>query len=505
MVSEPFEMRAFSFPTATVRTAIAPPRVATSRVGSAPVATARVATNQTGVVIVTTPLWLDLASSTGNSVTVPPATGTYSSRGSSVGTGVLSPASAVGVGTAGEPGVAAQPVTVAAGVDTGIDSVRRMSGVSLLAGLSRLSIGDISTFVAEFPGQVDSLLAVPPAASEVTGWWAGLGGTERSSLLAAAPRLVGNLDGIPFRERGRANARFLSQSLTEVGDRLTGSLDDGTRETLTREQAVLTQVEAALQPSEGGPHRSLIILDTVGGGRAAIALGNPDTAAFVSYLVPGMNYAVEAQIVNWTATAEALYEEQRTVLAERAATGRRSGGTSLAVVSWIGYEAPDLFSVGGLDHAIIGADFLEKYSQGLRADRVGDQPYVSLFAHSYGSTVALTALSRGSFEVDALVLVGSPGSQIQSVDSLGVAGGNVFVGKADWDPAVNSAFFGSDPGAESYGAHPLGVYGAHDRLTGAWLAGSLGHNAYFDRGSESLHNMALIGTDNADLVTNGSE
>jgi hypothetical protein len=477
-------MRSISLPAVTIRASIVPTPA------------------QSGVIIVSAPLWLDLASSTGTSSTVPPGAVASSGRGSTVG----SPVAAVGVGTAGEPGVAAQPVTtVAGGVDSGIDSVRRMSGVSLLTGLSRLSIGDISTFVAEFPGQVDSLLAVPPAATEVTGWWTRLGGTERSSLLAAAPRLVGNLDGIPFRERGRANERFLRQSIADVQDSLSGAIDDASRDALTRKIAVLTQVEAALRSSGQGPHRSLILLDTVAGGRAAIALGNPDTAAFVSYLVPGMNYAVESQIVNWTATAETLYAEQRTVLAERAASGGRNRAASIAVVSWIGYEAPDLFSVGGLDHAIVGADFLEKYSQGLRSDRADNQPFVSLFAHSYGSTVALTALSRGSFEVDALVVVGSPGSLIQSVDNLSVAGGNVFVGKADWDPAVNSAFFGSDPGAESYGAHTLGVSGARDRLTGTWLAGSLGHNAYFDRGSESLHNMALIGTDNADLVTNGSE
>jgi hypothetical protein len=86
-----------------------------------------------------------------------------------------------------------------------------------------------------------------------------------------------------------------------------------------------------------------------------------------------------------------------------------------------------------------------------------------------------------------------------------VAHRNVYVGEADWDPAVNSAFFGSDPGAASYGAHKLGVSGARDRVTGRWLEGSIGHNAYFAPGSESLHNMALISTDNAKLATDGSE
>ena len=446
-----------------------------------------------------------------HSRTLPVVTARFSAAPAPMGVIILSTPLRLVLAVSGEPEVAVQPATSVqpaspvAGADASLDSVRRMSGSSLLAGLSRLSVGDISTFVTEFPGQVDSLLAVPPAATEVTAWWTGLDGTERSSLLAGAPRLVGNLDGVPFRERGRANVRYLGQRLAAVDHRLAGTLDDAQGNAATRERAILTQVRAALRSSDGGPRRSLILLDTVAGGRAAIALGNPDTAAYVSYLVPGMNYGVEPQIVNWTATAEALYAEQRAALAERAAGDRGSGAASIAVVAWIGYEAPDLFNVGGLDHAVAGADFLEKYSQGIRSDRAGDQPFVSVFAHSYGSTVALTALSRGSFEVDALVLVGSPGSQIQSVDSLSVANGNVFVGKADWDPAVNSAFFGSDPGAESYGARPLGVSGARDRLTGTWLGGSLGHNAYFDRGSESLHNMALIGTDNADLVTNGSE
>jgi len=108
-------------------------------------------------------------------------------------------------------------------------------------------------------------------------------------------------------------------------------------------------------------------------------------------------------------------------------------------------------------------------------------------------------------EVDALVVVGSPGSAIQSAAKLKVTDENVFVGKADWDPAVNSAFFGSDPGAASYGARVLGVHGGTDSVTGDSLAASVGHNDYFKPGSESLHNMALIGTDNAELVTGDIE
>ena len=388
------------------------------------------------------------------------------------------------------------------GTSVDVATLPTMTGAGLLVGMSQLSLGDLSAFVAGHPAQIDSLLASPPASKTVTEWWSGLGGESRTSLSTVAPRLVGNLDGVPARERGRANLRYLGDAVSE----LKAGLSEATgpeRARVTRELAVLDQVRAALRPSEGGPRRSLLLLDTAAGGRAAIALGNPDTADYVSYLVPGMNYGVREQLVNWAATADDLYAEQSAVLAQRAPHGERPA--SVATIAWIGYETPDLFSVGGLDRAEAGADFLEDSWLGVRSARGAEQPYLSVFGHSYGSTVSLTALARGSVGVDAFVMVGSPGSGIQSVDELAVTDGNVFVGEADWDPAVNSAFFGSDPGAAAYGAHTLGVDGARDSVTGKWLNGSLGHNAYFTPGSESLHNMALIGTDNAKQATDGSE
>ncbi|MFP3415843.1 alpha/beta hydrolase, partial [Bacillus sp. SIMBA_074] len=101
----------------------------------------------------------------------------------------------------------------------------------------------------------------------------------------------------------------------------------------------------------------------------------------------------------------------------------------------------------------------ERTLEGIRALRTSDQPYLSVFAHSYGSTAALMALERHSVTVDALALMGSPGSTAQSVAGLSVTGGNVFVGEAPLDPVVDSAFFGSDPGSPSYGAKKMGVSG----------------------------------------------
>lgn len=390
--------------------------------------------------------------------------------------------------------------------DVDVDSLKRVSGANLLKGLSRLTPAEISNFVARYPAQIDAVLAAPPAAEQVTGWWAGLPAETRTSLTASAPRLVGNLEGISLRDRGRANLGYLATSTAEVKTELAATKPGNARDVLTRKLAVLNQIEDAVTSrGTGGPVRSLVLLDTSGGGRAAIALGDPDTADYISYLVPGMNYNVHDQIVNWSTTAEALYLEQRKVLKSLRANNPVAGRGSVATIAWIGYEPPDVFSVGGLDRAEKGADFLEASWHGLRESRESDQPFLSVFAHSYGSTVTLTALARDTVTLDALVMVGSPGSAIQSASELPVANSAVYVGEADWDPAVNSAFFGSDPGGVAYGARPLGVTGSTDRLTGAQLQGSLGHNEYFKAGSESLHNMALIGTGNARLVTNGSE
>jgi hypothetical protein len=409
-----------------------------------------------------------------------------------------------GTATAGR--FTASAASVAAGPSSvDVDSLRQASGINLLAGLSQAGQADLSAFVARYPGQINAVLAAPPAASQVTGWWEKLPTATRASLAAATPRLVGNLDGIPLRERGAANLRYLGQSVADLKSQVKQTNDSGKRAALAGELAVLTEVTAAVRPTKNGPERSLVLLDTTRGGRAAIALGDPDTADYVSYLVPGMNYSVTDQIVNWSATADDLYREQKKVLRTLRALDSRSAPRTVATIAWIGYEAPDLFSVGGLDRAERGADFLEDSWLGIRSSRANDQPFISVFAHSYGTTVTLVALSRQSVELDALVMVGSPGSAVQSARKLPVSGGRVYVGEADWDPAVNSAFFGSDPGSRSYGAQTLGVSGARDRISGAWLHGSIGHNEYFKPGSESLHNMALIGTGNAKRVTNGSE
>lgn len=375
-----------------------------------------------------------------------------------------------------------------------------MAALSVMSGLGSV---EISAMLAQNPANITTLLAAPPAAAAVGGWWRDLGPSQRQTLTTSAPRVVGNLDGIPFRARNAANLHYLDSSFSETRERLAEKISTEERGILSTQLAVLTQVQAAVDREAGKPSRYLVQLDPTDGGRAAIAVGNPDTADYVTYLIPGMNYGVQEQMVNWAETAEALRAEEESILRLHRVPGERM--PTVAVIAWIGYQTPDVFTVGGLDRAERGADQLESAWKGLRVTRGDKQPRINVIGHSYGSTVSLVALARGSMVADSLVLVGSPGGPAQSVNELFVTPGQVFVGEADWDPAVDSAFFGSDPGGAEFGANRMGVSGARDAVTGRWLESSVGHNAYFTPGSESLHNLALVGTNFAKLVTGRSE
>ena len=108
-------------------------------------------------------------------------------------------------------------------------------------------------------------------------------------------------------------------------------------------------------------------------------------------------------------------------------------GKTVATVAWIGYETPHLLTVGSLDLAYQGAEYLTQDIEALQSLRDGTEPFVSVIGHSYGSTAAMLALQRRTFQIDAFAVVGSPGSDAQSVSALDVRGGNMYVGEAAWD------------------------------------------------------------------------
>jgi hypothetical protein len=354
------------------------------------------------------------------------------------------------------------------------------------------------------PSTLADLVATHASATEVANWWASATPAQQRALIASSPEAVGNLEGIPYQVRDAANRSYLSDTIAGIESRIaSGSVGRAASEDLQAQLHMLQQVAAAVETGDSGLVRSLINLDVSGGGRAVIAVGDLANAHYVSYLVPGMFYSVDSEIGSWAGAADQLAADQAAWL-ERLAPNQYTGddylgahdaSADVATVAWIGYQTPTVVNVASLDLAREGRDALTRSLLGLDAIRSADadKPYLSILAHSYGATAALLALQENDVTVDALAMVGSPGSPAESVGQLKVRDGNVWVADASWDPVSSTGVFGSQPLSPEYGAHHFGVGGAVDPLTGASLAGSVGHVDYFTSGSESFRNMALIG------------
>ncbi|WUF59221.1 alpha/beta hydrolase family protein [Streptomyces decoyicus] len=99
---------------------------------------------------------------------------------------------------------------------------------------------------------------------------------------------------------------------------------------------------------------------------------------------------------------------------------RQRGGDSTAVVSWLGYDAPEtdasMATTGRADPA--GGD-LRSFTHGLRESHQGERAHMTVLGHSYGSTVVGVGASHGGgLDADAVVVVGSPGMAVDRAKDL---------------------------------------------------------------------------------------
>lgn len=413
-----------------------------------------------------------------------------------------------------DPNVGPQPGTVdIAAARVPAARLPTLHGIELLDQLALLERSELGTFVTRHPESIRSLLTHAPAASEVAWFWAQTSEAQHRKLLSAAPELIGSLQGLPYAVQDAANRTNLTDAEAGIRSRLAAGVGRAVRDELTKRLHMLDQVREALKVGDSKNPRSLVSLDVSGEGRAVIIVGDASTADYVDYLIPGMFSDVDTQIVTLANGADAIATRQQTWIKKLNPGVPESQLPTVATIAWIGYQTPNVVNVASMQLARQGQASLTQSIEGLRAERAarvttapdgtvtpGAQPFVAVLAHSYGSTAAMLSLQDDDVSVDALAIVGSPGSPARSANELKVTNGNVWVGAAETDPVPETGIFGSQPLSAAYGAHRFGVDGATDPMSRLALRGALGHNDYFVAGTESLRNMVLIGINRGDLV-----
>jgi Alpha/beta hydrolase len=342
-------------------------------------------------------------------------------------------------------------------------------------------------------------------------WWDSLTLAQQVAIMAAHPQRLGNTDGLPAEVRDEANRLVMADDLEELeAKEAAGTLTDEEERALANIRKVISNIEDReehIDPITGEhTHTQLYIYEPYafdGDGRVAIATGNLDEANHVAVMVPGMGTNVQGMGAGRSLN---VYDESRW-----------ASGDSVAVLDWVGYDAPsgtsldnpDIIGVVNQDMARAGAELLAEDVEGLRASRGDDPAHLTVIGNSYGSTTA--GIAAGEFDLDAddLVLTGSPGVPVGDAGDLSTGHDHTWVGSASRDlvtslgttgwvdptgiladeiPGVE--LMGNDPSEDTFGANRFQAENV-DRGDD-WNTDD--HSRYYDQDTESLYNIAAITT-----------
>ncbi|WP_409184910.1 DUF6308 family protein [Amycolatopsis sp. VS8301801F10] len=208
---------------------------------------------------------------------------------------------------------------------------------------------------------------------------------------------------------------------------------------LTKEDVIKAKLKSldAIDATIAKGERQLLTLDTSGERvKAAVAVGNVDTAEHVAVFTPGFTSTVDGSLKGYDNDMQNLLTQSQGI---SNVYGNHGG---VAAVTWIGYEAPQTAdvlnpdeSVGSDNLAKIGAHKLDGFLNGLGASHdIHNQPlHLTALGHSYGSLTTGIALQQPTPVHDAVVF-GSPGLDMQTPNDLKVPQGHLFSEWSDQDP-----------------------------------------------------------------------
>lgn len=371
------------------------------------------------------------------------------------------------------------------------------------------------------------------SAEDVNEWWSSLSRDEQQALIDAHPAELGNMNGIPAAARDQVNRAVMADDIARVAD-VADSADVSTQEVVdhpkrygltaqdvtrfsnaTRTQNGLN-ITAGETRLDGRSNRPVMLwaYDPQafnGQGKAAIAIGNPDTVTDTAVVVPGTGSSVKD---GWLEADNATNLYDQMVLA--------NPGEQTSVIAWMGYDAPDSptdlrIATPGLARA--GGDLLAADVNGLSATRVdGVGSHVTVIGHSYGASTVADAFAGSGMHASDAVLIGSPGTDLagSAADFHLPEGGNVYVGAASSDPVSWLGQAGPIPDIINDGLNnPLGAEAGLGRDPAGDGFGSVrfdaevvgrdsldfgDHSKYYTPDSESLRSMTDIAAGKADTL-----
>jgi pimeloyl-ACP methyl ester carboxylesterase len=358
-------------------------------------------------------------------------------------------------------------------------------------------------------------LQVPPlgtSAEAVNRWWNSLSADQQSRLITQHPAELGNLNGVPVVVRSEVNRAVMNDDLRRV-EELAASRRVGVDDVLADPRryglpaVAITRYANAFRTRQGLNVPDAFLLkyqpeDFGGDGSAAIAMGNPDAAANTAVFVKGAATSVREGSLAQSDAAR-LYQESA-----RADPGKRT-----AVVTWLGYDAPDNWFDPALwepNLARSGGQVLAADVNALAVTHEGAPAHTTVVGHSYGSTVVADAAARYGMRANDVVLIGSPGTDLaRSAADFHLAGGHLYVGAASgdvvtWSPpqvsgpgliGVSFGGLGNDPAVDGYGSTRFKA-----EVPGNSVNPVADHLHYFDDGSESLFSMSDVVSGHGDAL-----
>ena len=326
--------------------------------------------------------------------------------------------------------------------------------------------------------------------SQNAAWWRALPEERKRFLTEHCPDTIRHLDGLPATIRNEANRNALYGYVDAYGTKRQGALADA-KEAFEKAEHKLDLLTHQVTPADrmlAGPifastaltaarkeyARTAEIYDSLKAihdqidsskradaylldfnydaahnrSTAIVSIGNPDTASYVSTLVPGIGTNVHERLGHYMDINDRL----------RAQAGQAGvDPNKVATISYLGYVAPEgpglkLYQAADISYADEGAPKIARFMEGLRAsgNTNGHSFTNTLLTHSFGSTTggkAMTQVAKGV--VDNLIMCGSPGSGVQSINQYNIPAGHVYESSVPEGDIVQDlgfdSTFGRDP------------------------------------------------------------